>query len=206
MKTRIYLGLVICGAIPLVLSAFLPPGSMHSPFGMFQWTSEAVSTSDTPAEAAAFVAIAMVLTYPYFWAALTAFLCAASLLRGWTARAWPHLTTHTLGNLTLIALSVALLALRDPWLPRKAQLAGATVPPLILLAMWLVARLKPAPRGAWAVTTLGFLLQTLIQFGAAAVSVHRCGKAWGFAVGGIGAAIALLASLALTIQQRHDKT
>jgi hypothetical protein len=203
MKTGFQARLVLAfGCAMFLASFFLPLGAMHSPLGMLKWTLEAVSSSDSTGEAIAYAGAAVVIAYPYVWALLVA-ATALRNMRQPVGSPWLHVALQTIGGLVLMALSIMLLWLHDPWLPVRAQWAAAIVPIAILLPIWGAALRTSRKKRTWLVIGLGFLPQLLFQTVLAFVSVGRAGHAWGFAIGSAGCLFALAGGfrLAMTSDQ-----
>ena len=186
--------LLTAGCILFLISAFLPPGAMHSPFGMFKWTLEAVSSSDSNGEAVAYSGAAVVVAYPYVWAVL---VVATAL---WNLKSlWFHVALQSIGGLVFTALIVMLILLHDPWLrlPVWGQWLAAITPVAMLIPIWAVAFRATADRRIWLVIGMGFLPQLLFAVALAFISVGRAGHAWGFVIGSVGCLLALLGSFRL---------
>jgi hypothetical protein len=164
---------------------------------MLQWTLDAVSSSDRIGEMLAFGAVALSISYAYVWAAILALTALAGLRRGRTETPWVHVWVNSIGGLTMAALGVLLLGLRDPWLPLQVRWIAAVLPMVILAPMWAAARFVSACRRTWAVVAIAILPQVPLQLVLARVSVSRGGQPWGFAAGSIGALLALAGSVFL---------
>jgi hypothetical protein len=196
--------LLLLGCLLFVASCFLPPGAMHSPAGMFKWTMEAVSTSDSNGEALAYGGAAFVIAYPYLWAILVVITALRSLGQS-AGRPWIHVGILSLGGVVLTALIVMLALLHDPWLrlPVWGQWIAAIVPVVILVPMWMVAIRGAKQSRTWLVIGLGFLPQCLLQIAMAFISVGRAGHAWGFVIGSVGCLLALTGSASLVADERR---
>ena len=197
------LALILGGAL-FGLSFFLPFRN-HAPCEEMAAALSAVAQAESAGEGLANGGLAVVIAYPYAWVLLV--VAAAGWNFSGARSAWPWLQVgvNTVGNLTLMALCVALIWLDDPWLPAKLQWIGAILPVVILLPIWCAARWAAPERRAWLVIALGLGPQLLFQVLLAFVSVGRAGQAVGFVVGSVGAALALAGSIGSFYFQRSAK-
>lgn len=196
------IALILGGAL-FAGSFFMPVGFMHAPFGMMQWMAEAVSSSESVGEGAAFCGATVAIAYPYAWALLVVAAALWNFSGKRSAWPWLHVAVQTFGGLTLMALCVLLLSLHDPWLPAKLQWTGAILPVVILVPIWGAVRFASRERRAWVVISLGLAPQLLLQAMLAVVSVGRAGQAVGFVVGSLGALIALAGGIGSACFQRR---
>ena len=152
---------------------------------------DAVAMSDSIGEGAFPAGEVVVVAYPYVWALL---VVAAALWnfsgnrRAWT---WMHIAVNAIGNLTLMAMCILRLVLRDPWLSAKLPGPVVVLPLVILLSIWGAARFAAPARREWVVVSVGLAPQVLLQIMLVFISVEGAGQAHGFVIGGIGALLAL---------------
>lgn len=195
MKGRILsrLGLILGGSL-LVLSFFLPWG-YHAPAEELMAAVQAVAVSESVAEGAFPAGELVVIAYPYAWAVLVVLAALWNFSGRRGAWPWLHVGVNTLGCLALAALCLMQLLWDDPWLSAKLPGPVVILPVVILLAVWGAALFVSRERRAWVVIALGLAPQLLFQVMLVFISVEGAGKAQGFVVGSIGAALALAGAI-----------
>jgi hypothetical protein len=194
--------ILAAGAALFALSFFLPPGFDNRPFAMLRWALETAFPSEGFGQSAAFTGVAVVIAYPYAWALMVTAAALWSLRSGRPAPgAAAHVAVNAAGGLSLMAISVLMLLLDDPWLPARFAWVGAILPVAMLALIGCAARFARPERRAWAVIAVAFLPHLIFQVGLTALSAGRAGEILGFGVGGAGTVLALAGSTWLATRE-----
>ena len=205
MKSNAMRWMVAAGAACVAVAFFLPRETPQSSCYHFKFMCTAAEAAKTPAEAAMFGVLSLLVLYPFAWAASVLLVRPGKHPSRWTGKAWPHLLIHTAGGLLAIGISLVLLSLGDPWIPRKLQWTGVTAPVILLSILWLIGRRLPPDRRAWAVIATGFAYLLLLMVLLTLLCHAREEPVWGFAIGGSGSLLAAIGAAVLAAVRRTPR-
>ena len=186
-------------------SFFLPSGYFNTPLQRLKWAMDSVMPLDNLWMSSAYVAVAVIVLYPYVWALTAVVTNGLTLFRTGRAIAWPQFVCQVIGGTAVVYVATLLLVSGDTHPSRPVQIVLIVGPLVLVSAMALgIVFLKPDKRLAL-ITALGFLPQIPAQWMVAReVSDPIWGgqPKWGFVMAGVAAAVGFIAASVELLRRR----
>ncbi len=180
--------LTTAGGALLAASFFIPYSFHNSPVKRLIWAFDAMLEQQN---GWTYLCEAIVIIYPYLWAATAACSIWFQGGRGRKVGFWCQILCHAGGGGAVTALGAALILSGDKGIAPGKQWTVALLPVAVLAIMLIGSRFLRVNRRIAFIAGIGFFLQAPLQLFLAAGVYADNGPVMGFVLGGCGALLGL---------------